>query len=135
MQTLARLKLRQCQGTSQDRRAMRSMRRGGRMESMQLTMVAALYINPGKEADFERFELAAAGIMRRYGGAITRRIRCAKGADQSAPYEIHILDFPDAAAFASYRNDAELGAMAELRTSAIRQTTVWSGVDLPPYPS
>ncbi len=102
------------------------------MESKPLTMVAALYIYPGTEAEFERFESAAASIMGRHGGAITRRIRCAPGADASAPYEIHILDFPDAAAFASYRNDAELGAIAELRTSTIRQTTVWSGVDLPP---
>jgi antibiotic biosynthesis monooxygenase (ABM) superfamily enzyme len=101
------------------------------MESKAVTMVAALYINPGKEAEFERFESAAAKIMRRHGGAITRRIRCAPSTDQSAPYEIHILDFPDAAAFASYRSDAELAAMAELRTSAIRQTTVWIGADLP----
>jgi uncharacterized protein (DUF1330 family) len=105
------------------------------MESKPLTVVAALYINPDKEAEFERFESAAARIMRRHGGAITRRIRCAQGADQSAPYEVHVIDFPDAAAFSSYRNDAELGAMAELRTSAIRQTTVWSGADLPPYSS
>jgi antibiotic biosynthesis monooxygenase (ABM) superfamily enzyme len=101
------------------------------MDSKPLIIVAALYVHPGMEAEFERFESAAARIMRRYGGAITRRIRCAPGTDQSTPYEIHILDFPDAAAFASYRNDAELGAMAELRTSAIRQTTVWSGANLP----
>ena len=105
------------------------------MESKPLTVVAVLYINPGMEAEFERFESGAARIMRRYGGAITRRIRCAQSTDQLTPYEIHILEFCDAAAFAGYRNDAELGAMAELRTSAIRQTTVWSGADLPPYSS
>ncbi len=110
-------------------------RRGGQVESKPLIVVAALCINPGKEAEFERFESAAARLMRRYGGAITRCIRCAPGADLSAPYEIHILEFPDAAAFANYRKDAELAAMAELRTSAIRQTTVWSGVDMPPYSS
>jgi uncharacterized protein (DUF1330 family) len=103
------------------------------MESKRVTIVAALYINPGKEDEFERFESAAARIMRRYGGAITRRIRSEPGADRSAPYEIHVLDFPDAAAFANYRNDAELAAMAELRTSAIRQTRVWIGSDLPPF--
>ncbi len=103
------------------------------MESKPVTVVAALYIHPGKEAEFERFESTAARIRRRYGGAVTRRIRCAPGADQSAPYEIHILDFPDAASLANYRNDAELGAMADLRMSAIRQTTVWSGTDLPPF--
>jgi antibiotic biosynthesis monooxygenase (ABM) superfamily enzyme len=105
------------------------------MESKGETVLAALYIHPGKEAEFERFESAAALIMRRYGGAITRRIRCAPAADQSGPYEIHMLDFPDAAAFASYRADPELASMAELRASAIRQTTVWIGTDLPPFSS
>jgi uncharacterized protein (DUF1330 family) len=103
------------------------------MEAKPLIIVASLYIHPGMEAEFERFESAAVRIMRRHGGAITRRMRSVAGVDQSPPYEIHILDFPNAAAFASYRNDAELAALAELRTSAIRQTTVWSGTELPPF--
>ena len=95
-------------------------------------LVAALYIHPGREAEFERFETAAAAIMKRHGGAIERHIRCTAQADKAQPYEVHIVTFPDEPAFERYRTDPALAALSELRASAIRQTSVWTGIDVAP---
>ena len=94
----------------------------------RVTIVAALYINSGREAEFEQFETAAESIMGRYGGRLERRIGFPAGADQ--PHEVHLVTFPDQQAFERYRTDADLQALADLRTRAIRQTTAWVGDDL-----
>jgi hypothetical protein len=112
-----------------------------------LTLVALIYLHPGSRDAFERFETAASRIMARYGGSIERRIRFAAAGETASagtagasgfaaaeiPDEIHLVRFPDAAAFARYRDDAELRALAELRTSAIRETVVWRGEEAPPF--
>ena len=100
---------------------------------MSVTLVAALYINPGREAEFDRFETAAARIMARHGGAIDRRIRIARAAGDNLPHEVHIVSFPDATSLQRYRTDPELQGLAELRTSALRETVVWTGSDLPRF--
>ncbi len=94
----------------------------------KVTIVAALYIHPGREAEFEQFETAAESIMGRYGGRLERRIGFPTSADQ--PHEVHIVTFPDQQAFEKYRADADLQALADLRARAIRQTTAWIGSDL-----
>ena len=104
-----------------------------------VTLVALLYLHPGRGADFERFEGAANRIMARHGGRIERRIRSANEASSpstaklSAPDEVHVVWFPDADSFARYRADPELQALAELRAAAIRETVIWQGVDGPPF--
>jgi antibiotic biosynthesis monooxygenase (ABM) superfamily enzyme len=103
------------------------------MATASVTLVAALYLHPGREREFEEFETAAAEIMRRYGGAIERRIRIAAAADQDRPYEVHIVAFPDDRSFQQYRADPDLQALAGLRATAIRETVVWSGKDLPDF--
>jgi hypothetical protein len=96
----------------------------------KLIIVAALFIHPGREAEFEQFETAAESIMRRYGGRIERRIGFGASADLGQPHEVHIVTFPDQRSFERYRADADLQALAELRTRAIRHTTIWIGSDL-----
>jgi uncharacterized protein (DUF1330 family) len=96
----------------------------------KLIIVAALFIHPGHEKEFEEFETAAESIMRRHGGRLERRIGIASSANPEQPHEVHLVTFPDEASFARYRTDADLQALAELRTRAIRQTTIWMGTDL-----
>ena len=104
-----------------------------------VTLVALLYLHPGKIAELERFEAAASRIMARHGGRIERRIQSSKDggapspANLSPPDEVHIVRFPDAASFARYRADPELAALAELRATAIRETVIWHGADGPPF--
>jgi uncharacterized protein (DUF1330 family) len=96
----------------------------------QLIIVASLFIHPGREAEFEQYETAAESIMHRYGGRIERRIGFSSDANPDHPHEVHILAFPDEAALGRYRADADLQAMSDLRSRAIRHTTVWMGRDL-----
>ena len=96
----------------------------------RLSIVAALFIHPGREAEFEQFEMAAESIMQRYGGRLERRIGFPSGADPNQPHEVHLVTFPDRESFEGYRADADLLAMADLRARAIRQTVAWLGNDL-----
>jgi len=102
----------------------------GNLMEKKLIIVAALFINPGHENEFEQFERAAESIMHRYGGCLERRIGFSSGANPEQPHEVHIVSFPDNRSFERYRTDPELQAIAELRTRAIRQTTIWIGSDL-----
>jgi len=101
----------------------------------KLTLVAALYIHAGHEAEFEQFETQAAAIMRRHGGAVERRIGFANAAGDENPHEVHVVTFPDEQSFERYRNDPDLSALADLRSRAIRKTTIWRGEDLPGFKS
>jgi len=98
-----------------------------------LTLVVALHVHPGREAEFERFERAASAIMRRHGGAIERRIAVDPGEDAARPHEVHVVTFPDRAAFDCYRADPDLAPLAALRAQAIRDTVVWIGADRAPF--
>src|SRR4051794_24694695 len=97
----------------------------------KLSMIVALFCNPGSEDLFEQFESAAASIMRRYLGSIERRVRIAPNVENSSPYEVHLVTFPDEHAFDRYRADPDLIALADLRARAIHKTIVWRGSQLP----
>ena len=105
------------------------------MMSKRLTLIAALYLHPGREGEFAKFETAGAEIMRRYGGTIERRIGVAPGSGENLPYEVHILSFPDERSFQEYRTDPDLEALRDLRALAIRETVLWFGTELPAYGS
>jgi uncharacterized protein (DUF1330 family) len=96
-------------------------------------LVALLTVADGQEADFERYETQAVAIMARHGGRLERRMRC-HPRDESAPDEVHVVSFPDQAAFQRYRADPELTALADLRARVVRRTVVWPARDLPPFP-
>jgi hypothetical protein len=103
------------------------------MRTKRLTLIAALYLHPGREAELVKFETAAAEIMQRHGGTIERRIGVAHGSDGNLPYEVHILSFPDERSFEEYRTDPDLEALRDLRALAIRETVLWFGTELPAY--
>ena len=96
----------------------------------KLTLVVSLFINAGREAEFEQFEAAATAIMRQHGGTVERRIGCVGDADLNQLHEVHIVTFPDDESFERYRSDPELRELADLRARAIQETTIWRGVDL-----
>ncbi|HVN28679.1 MAG TPA: DUF1330 domain-containing protein [Candidatus Binataceae bacterium] len=96
----------------------------------KVVIVAALYVHPGHEKEFEVFETAAETIINRHGGRLERRIGFPAGANPDHPHEVHLVTFPDEDSFAHYRADTDLQALAELRARAIRQTVIWMGRDL-----
>ena len=99
----------------------------------RLTLIAALYLHPGREAEFGQFEAAAAKIMQRYDGTIERRIGIAPSSGENLPYEVHVLSFPDEWSFQTYRTDPDLEGLRDLRALAIRETVLWFGTELPAY--
>lgn len=101
--------------------------------SERLALVVAIKINAGRQAEYERFENTVAKIIARHGGAVERRIAVEPGSDASRPHEMHIVTFPDRAAFERYRADPEVATLAAQRAEAIRETTYWMGVDLVPF--
>jgi hypothetical protein len=99
-----------------------------------IVLVVSLFVHPGREAEFHRFETEAARIMRRHGGRIDRVIRPTGSAPESTPpHEIHVVTFRSAAALEAYRADAELRALGPLRESAIARTEVTIGTEGEPY--
>jgi antibiotic biosynthesis monooxygenase (ABM) superfamily enzyme len=99
-----------------------------------IVLVVSLFVHPGREAEFHRFETEAARIMRRHAGRIDRVIRPTGSAPESSrPHEIHVVTFATAVAFEAYRADPELRALGPLRESAIARTEVTVGVDGEPY--
>ena len=94
-----------------------------------LVLVATLTIIPGRRDAFEAYERQAAAIMARHGGAIERAVRIPGDPER----EVHVVHFPDAGAFAAYRADPALAALATLRASVIAATEVLVGAPGPRY--
>jgi hypothetical protein len=99
-----------------------------------IVLVVSLFVHPGREGEFHRFETEAARIMRRHGGRIDRVIRpTGPPPEASRPHEIHVVTFASAAAFEAYRADPELRVLGPLRESAIARTDVTICVEGEPY--
>jgi hypothetical protein len=100
-----------------------------------IVLLVQLFIHPGRDAEFHRFETEAARIMRRHGGRIERVIRpTGPGRADVLPHEVHLVSFTSHAGFDAYRADPELKALGGLRESAIARTEVLVGTDGESYP-
>jgi uncharacterized protein (DUF1330 family) len=69
------------------------------------------------------FEAKAVQVMHAHGGCIVRAFETVRNDDESGQ-EIHLLEFLSVGAFNEYRADSKLLEYAELRDSAIAETTV-----------
>jgi uncharacterized protein (DUF1330 family) len=95
---------------------------------MSVVVVAILTI--GERAAFDAFEARAAAVMARHGAAIERAIGV-PGASGAPAREVHVVRFPDEAAWAAYRADPELAALAPLRARGVIATEALVGADAP----
>lgn len=99
-----------------------------------ITLVVSLWIKGDDVAGFDAFERAAAAVMARHGGRIERAIRVDRAtAAADAPFEIHVVSFPDRAAFDAYRADPATQALSARREAVIARTMVLVGTDIVPY--
>jgi antibiotic biosynthesis monooxygenase (ABM) superfamily enzyme len=102
--------------------------------SDKIFLIASLYLVPGHEAAFRKFETKASVIMRKYGGNIDQVIRpTASPSGQPLAHEVHLVSFPNMEQFEAYRRDAELAGLSSLRESAIARTEIVMGEEGPPY--
>ena len=100
-----------------------------------LYIVVRLWINRGREAEFEAYENKVARIMARYGGVIERAIRTASVERPDEPFEVHVLKFPSRDSYDAYRNDAERNSLSDERARIIAKSDVLVGSPGPAYGS
>ena len=82
---------------------------------------------------FRQYEIRAAALIARHGGAIEQTI-LVDGVDAAAPTrEVHIIGFPNEAAFRNYRADPKLASLAEMRAASIAETELLIGHVGPDY--
>lgn len=102
--------------------------------STPVIVVAALFVKPGQEQAFQRFEREALSILREHGGRLEHAIRPVP-LPGTRLCEVHVLAFPSQGAFDAYRGDPRLAALAALRAAVVEETLLWSGPDAgPEYP-
>ncbi len=102
---------------------------------MELLIIAHLYIHPGQEAAFHTFESQALARFRAHGGEVLAAFRPRpSAAGTPTPDEIHVLRIGSADAFAAYRADPALAALASLRAQAIAATEIFISEEIIEYP-
>ena len=97
-----------------------------------MIVVALLTVHRAELARFRAYEAFAIARARAHGGALERVIELTDP-DPDRHRELHVLRFPDAAAFAAFRADPALAARQADRAAAVIATEVWTGVDGPAY--
>jgi hypothetical protein len=95
------------------------------MASEQFALVVQLWARDGDVAALEAFERRVVPLLARHGGAITCAVRCAPGGD--GPDQVHVVTFPDRAAFDAYRGDPDTAALTGERERVIARTVVTTG--------
>jgi GNAT superfamily N-acetyltransferase len=98
-----------------------------------VTVVAILTVRREALEQFRAFERGAAVVMEAHGGRIERTVVVTPDRVPGLVTEIHVVTFPDAAAFQAYRDDARLGALAPLRAASVVGTDLYVGEDGPDY--
>jgi uncharacterized protein (DUF1330 family) len=106
---------------------------GAQEPRIRMTLVAILTVRKEAQAAFRKFETYAAGVMKTHGGRIERTIVVAPDGSPEVFKEIHVVTFPDAQAFAAYRNDERLRQMTHLRDESVVHTEILIGEDGPTY--
>ena len=98
-----------------------------------MLLVVILTVRPGALDSFRDFERQAARIMAHHGGAIERAVVIPPVQPGAPSKEVHLVSFPSPEAFAAYRADPTLQALASLREAAVLNTEIWAGEEGPRF--
>ncbi|HLO58436.1 MAG TPA: hypothetical protein VK179_06820 [Bacteroidales bacterium] len=90
-----------------------------------------IYIEPGKEKEFENFESVVIPLIEKYNGRLLFRLRPAEDAYISflgeRPYEVHFAEFDSEQDFRNYGNDPERLENLYLKDISVRTSMVIMG--------
>lgn len=100
-----------------------------------MTLVVTLTVRRDRLQDFRAFERHAAVVMAAHGGRIERTVVAPAEGRPELLIEVHVVTFPDDAAFAAYRADPRLREVTHLRDGSVVQTALVVGEDGPTYSS
>ena len=101
------------------------------LATTDVVLVATITVRRAELEAFRAFERHAARVMASHGGRIERAI-VVQGEGETLR-EVHLVRFPDEAAFAAYRDDPELASALPLRDRSVVATEVLRGEDGPDY--
>jgi uncharacterized protein (DUF1330 family) len=87
-----------------------------------LTLCILLSGMPGNEQLLVDYENQVLDRLSTYGARIVQRVRATD--PQSAPFEVHILEFPSEDALAQYMEDPVRRSLSNLRERAIAHTDI-----------
>lgn len=85
-----------------------------------------IYLNPGSEADFLKYEEAVLPLLEKYNGRLLYRIRPSAESfiyppGDEQPYEVHVVAFGSKRDFLEYKNDPERQKHIKLGSRAIKK--------------
>jgi hypothetical protein len=96
-----------------------------------MVLVAILTVPVAAAAEFRDFERRAAVVLARHGGRIEQTV--VVPGDATVFREVHVVRFPGPQAFAAYRADPDLAALASTRARVVTHTELLAGEDGPRY--
>lgn len=97
------------------------------------TLVVILTVRRSALPAFRKYEHLAARIMKVHGGRIERALVIDPDPHLATLRELHLVSFPDSAAFEAYRADLRLRDLASLRDRAVAATDVLVAEEGPTY--
>jgi hypothetical protein len=90
-----------------------------------------VYVRPGHEAEFERFEEIALARLPIYSGDLVLRLRtdekCKIGGTAELPYEVHLVRFDSEEGLSRYSQDEERQRWLHLKQQSVRATLLIKG--------
>ena len=90
-----------------------------------------IYIRPGREAEFLRFEDIVLPLLQKYHGTLLLRCRPEEAqfveTTLGRPYEIHLVRFESGEDFESYARDPERQAVLYLKEQSIEKAVLIQG--------
>ena len=89
---------------------------------MPLTLCVLLSGMPGNEQLLVEYEDRVLDRLATYGARIVQRVRATD--PKSAPFEVHILEFPSEDALSRYMEDPLRRSLSDLRERAIAHTDI-----------
>ena len=99
-----------------------------------LYITQLIYLSPGQAAVFEEFEALAIPLIADHGGELLLRMRPAETAwiagTLELPYEVHVVSFPDDAAFTAFMHDERRQQFLHLKAAAVRASVLIRGEKL-----
>jgi uncharacterized protein (DUF1330 family) len=98
-----------------------------------MIVVAILTVKREAIENFRDYEKRATEIMKDHGGRIERTVVVKPDGAPDLIKEIHVVRFPNDAAFLSYRNDARLTRISRLREQSVVHTEILVGEEGPTY--
>ena len=89
---------------------------------MSVDLCVLLWPHRGQEEALIAYEDEVLALVPEHGGPVLQRVRSVDG--DGGPFEMHLIRFPDQAAFDAYLADPRRAEMADQRDAAIARTEV-----------